>query len=136
MAIIGSSLAGRFTARENSDRQDADARQRNLHGRWAAANRRGGFFGENHQDNQLNLPVHTIRRRFGEPDRLVLYMRAQPGGQREECFRQSRTILPAVAWLPPGADNDFTLSTADSDHRDLRLPSARASAWRPWGWQR
>ncbi len=75
--------------------------------------RRGGFFGENRQDNLLNLPVGTVRRRFGEPERLVLYMRAQPG-LREECFRQSETILRQLRQLPPGADNDFTLSTADS----------------------
>lgn len=75
--------------------------------------RRGGFFGENRQDNVLNLPVGTIRRRFGDPERLVLYMRAQPG-QREACMQQAETILRILRKLPPGADNDFTLSTADS----------------------
>ncbi len=75
--------------------------------------RRGGFFGENRQDNLLNLPVGTVRRRFGEPDRLVLYMQAQPG-QRELCMRQSETIIRQLRKVPPGADNDFTLSTADS----------------------
>jgi putative ABC transport system permease protein len=75
--------------------------------------RRGGFFGENRQDNVLNLPVGTVRRRFGDPDRVVLYMRAQPG-QRDACYRQAETILRQLRKLPPGADNDFTLSTADS----------------------
>lgn len=75
--------------------------------------RRGGFFGENRQDNVLNLPVGTARRRFGDPDRLVLYMRAQPG-QRTECMQQAETILRLLRKLPPGSDNDFTLSTADS----------------------
>lgn len=75
--------------------------------------RKGGFFGENRQDNVLNLPVGTIRRRFGDPDRLVLYMRSQPG-QRDECIRQAETILRLLRKVPPGADNDFTLSTADS----------------------
>jgi putative ABC transport system permease protein len=75
--------------------------------------RRGGFFGENRQDNLLNLPIGTVRRRFGDPDRLVLYMRAQPG-RRDECFRQAETIIRQLRKLPPSADNDFTLSTADS----------------------
>ncbi len=75
--------------------------------------RRGGFFGENRQDNLLNLPVGTVRRRFGDPDRLVLYMRAKPG-MRDACMQQSETILRRLRKLPPGADNDFTLSTADS----------------------
>lgn len=75
--------------------------------------RRGGFFGENRQDNLLNLPVGTVRRRFGDPDRLVLYMRAKPG-LRAECMQQSETIIRQLRKLPPGANNDFTLSTADS----------------------
>jgi len=74
--------------------------------------RRGGFFGENRQDNVLNLPAGTVRKRFGDPDRLVLYMRAKPG-QREECFRQAEAILRLLRKLPPTAENDFTLSTAD-----------------------
>ena len=76
------------------------------------AKRRGGFFGENRQDNVLNLPAGTVRKRFGEPERVVLYMRARPG-QRDECLRQSEAILRLLRKLPPGADNDFSLSTAE-----------------------
>ncbi len=76
------------------------------------APRRGGFFGENRQDNVLNLPAGTIRKRFGEPDRVVLYMRAKPG-QREESFRESEAILRLLRKLPPTAENDFSLSTAE-----------------------
>jgi hypothetical protein len=53
------------------------------------APRRGGFFGENRQDNVLSLPAGTVRIRFGEPERVILYMRAKPG-QREECFNAVR----------------------------------------------
>ncbi len=74
--------------------------------------RRGGFFGENRQDNVLNLPATTVRKRFGDPERVVLYMRAKPG-RREACFRESEAILRQLRQLPPAADNDFTLSTAD-----------------------
>jgi putative ABC transport system permease protein len=76
------------------------------------AKRRGGFFGENRQDNVLSLPAGTVRKRFGEPERVVLYMRAKPG-QRDECFRQSEAILRLLRKLPPSADNDFNLSTAE-----------------------
>lgn len=76
------------------------------------AKRRGGFFGENRQDNVLSLPAGTVRKRFGEPERVVLYMRAKPG-QREECFRQAEAILRLLRKLPPGAENDFNLSTAE-----------------------
>jgi putative ABC transport system permease protein len=74
--------------------------------------RRGGLFGENRQDNVLSLPVGTARKRFGEPERLVLYLRAQPG-QLAECSRQAEAILRLLRKLPPDAPNDFTLSTAD-----------------------
>ena len=76
------------------------------------AKRRGGFFGENRQDNVLTLPAGTVRNRFGEPERVVLYMRAKPG-QREACFAQAEAILRLLRKLPPTAENDFTLSTAD-----------------------
>jgi len=74
--------------------------------------RRGGFFGENRQDNVLNLPTGTVRNRFGVPDRVVLYIRAKPG-ERDACFQQSEAILRLLRKLPPGAEDDFALSTAD-----------------------
>jgi putative ABC transport system permease protein len=76
------------------------------------ARRRGGFFGENRQDNVLNLPAGTVRKRFGEPERVVLYVRARPG-RREACFRETEAILRLLRKLPPAADNDFSLSTAE-----------------------
>jgi putative ABC transport system permease protein len=76
------------------------------------AKRRGGFFGENRQDNVLTLPAGTVRNRFGEPERVGIYMRAKPG-QREVCFVQAEAILRLLRKLPPTAENDFTLSTAD-----------------------
>lgn len=76
------------------------------------AKRRGGFFGENRQDNVLNIPANTVRRRFGDPERVVLYVRAKPD-QQQECFRQVEAILRLLRQLPPTADNDFSLSTAD-----------------------
>jgi putative ABC transport system permease protein len=76
------------------------------------AKRRGGFFGENRQDNVLNLPAATVRKRFGDPERVVLYVRAKPG-MRAECLRETEVILRTLRQLPPAADNDFALSTAD-----------------------
>lgn len=86
--------------------------------------RRGGFFGENRQDNVLSLPAGTVRKRFGEPERVVLYVRARPG-QRAECYRQTEAILRLLRKLPPGAANDFTLSTADQIIATFDAISAR-----------
>jgi putative ABC transport system permease protein len=86
--------------------------------------RRGGFFGENRQDNVLSLPAGTVRQRFGEPERVVLYLRARPG-QREECYRQAETILRLLRKLPPGAPNDFSLSTSEQIIATFDAISAR-----------
>jgi putative ABC transport system permease protein len=74
--------------------------------------RRGGFFGENRQDNVLNLPAGTVRQRFGEPERVVIYMRAAPG-QRDAAFGEAEAILRVLRGLGPATPNDFNLSTAD-----------------------
>jgi hypothetical protein len=50
------------------------------------APRRGGFLGENRQDNVLNLPAGTARRRYGEPERVVISVQAKPE-MREACLR-------------------------------------------------
>ena len=76
------------------------------------AKRRGGFFGENRQDNVLNLPAGTVRKRFGDPERVVIYVQAKPG-MRQACLRETEAMLRLLRKLQPGADNDFTLSTAD-----------------------
>lgn len=76
------------------------------------ARRRGGFLGENRQDNVLNLPAGTVRARFGVPERVVLYVRAKPG-QRGACYTELEAILRVLRKLPPEAPNDFNLSTAD-----------------------
>lgn len=75
--------------------------------------RRGGFLGENRQDSVLSLPAGTVRKRFGTPDRVVLYVQAKPG-ERNACFQQTESVLRQLRQLPVAADNDFTLSTADS----------------------
>ncbi len=76
------------------------------------AKRRGGFFGENRQDSVLDLPAGTARRRFGDPDRVVLYVRAK-SGERDAAFIETEAILRRLRKLTAAEDNDFNLSTAD-----------------------
>lgn len=113
VAIIGSALAQALYGSESPLGRTLTLAGENYTVVGQLQKRRGGFFGENRQDNLLNLPVGTARRRFGDPDRVVLYMRAQPG-LRAECIQQSEAILRQLRQLGPGEDNDFTLSTADS----------------------
>ena len=77
------------------------------------APRKGGFFGENRQDNILAIPFTAVQRRWSGADRTVLYIRARPNlreqarGEAEGALRQLRKLGPADA-------SDFVLSTADS----------------------
>jgi len=77
-----------------------------------AAPRRGGFFGENRQDNVIALPLSTARRRFPSAEEAVLYVRAEPG-ERERAKLEAEVILRRLRGLGPREPNDFNLSTAD-----------------------
>ena len=76
------------------------------------APRRGGFFGENRQDNVLAIPYTAVQRRFAEADRTVLYVRARPE-QRERARQETEAVLRRLRGLAPGEPSDFNLSTAD-----------------------
>lgn len=76
------------------------------------APRKGGFFGENRQDQVLTMPVNTARSRFGRPDRVVLYARGLPG-ERERAFTEVEAILRRLRGLDADEPNDFNLSTSD-----------------------
>lgn len=76
------------------------------------APRRGGFFGENRQDNVLAIPYTAVQRRFAEADRTVLYIRALPE-QRDQARDESEIALRQLRQLGPADPSDFNLSTAD-----------------------
>jgi putative ABC transport system permease protein len=76
------------------------------------APRQGTFFGENRNDNVVSLPIATARRRFPDADQTVIYVRARPG-LRAAANSETETILRLTRRVPPGAPNDFNLSTAD-----------------------
>jgi putative ABC transport system permease protein len=77
-----------------------------------SAPRRGGFFGENRQDNVISLPAATVARRFPEAKQTILYARANPG-QLASAKTEMEFLLRRLRGLAPAADNDFTLSTAE-----------------------
>lgn len=76
------------------------------------APRQGTFFGENRNDSVVSLPLGTVTRRFPDAEQTVLYVRAKPG-QRDLARSETETILRLVRAVPPGAANNFNLSTAD-----------------------
>lgn len=76
------------------------------------APRKGGFFGENRQDNVMSIPAGTSTRRFPQARNTVLYVRSV-AGRREEARSQTEAILRQLRRLGPGEENDFNLSTSD-----------------------
>jgi putative ABC transport system permease protein len=77
-----------------------------------AAARKGGFFGENRQDNVITIPEGTVARRFPDAKQTVLYMRSKPGELRA-ARTETEYLLRRLRQLPPGAENDFNTSTAE-----------------------
>ncbi len=74
--------------------------------------RKGGFFGENRQDNLVALPLGTARRSFPQAEMTVFYIRAEPG-RRDLARAEAEAILRRLRHLEPRQENDFNLSTAD-----------------------
>lgn len=77
-----------------------------------AAPRKGGFFGENRQDNVIAIPLPTAKKLFSEADSVVFYIRAEPG-QRDLAKLEAEAILRRLRGLDPAQPNNFNLSTAD-----------------------
>jgi putative ABC transport system permease protein len=83
---------------------------------WSVAGvqppRKGGFFGENRNDNMIFIPLRAAQRRFSEAEATVLYVRARPG-ERDAARVELEAILRRLRRLGPDEPNDFDLSTAD-----------------------
>jgi putative ABC transport system permease protein len=80
--------------------------------------RKGGFFGENRNDNVIFIPLRAAERRFSEAEATVLYVRAKPG-ERDAARLEVEAILRRLRRLAPDEPNDFDLSTADQIIRTL-----------------
>ncbi len=80
--------------------------------------RKGGFFGENRQDNVVMIPLKTVQLRYPEAETVVLYCQAKPG-LREAAFDEVEAELRRLRGLKSEEETDFHLSTADSIIRQL-----------------
>jgi putative ABC transport system permease protein len=80
--------------------------------------RKGGFIGENRQDNVVMIPLETIQRRYPEADTVILYFQAFPG-KRDAALFEIESALRTLRGLKSGMKSDFNLSTADSIMQQL-----------------
>ncbi len=89
-----------------------------------AAPRKGGFFGENRQDNVISIPTGTVLRRFPEAKQTILYVQAKPG-RLAITKAETEFLLRRLRQVPPGAESDFTTSTAEQIISQLDQINAR-----------
>jgi|WetSurMetagenome_2_1015567.scaffolds.fasta_scaffold14859_6 putative ABC transport system permease protein len=75
--------------------------------------RKGGFLGENRQDNVVMIPLRTIEARYPDMDAVVLYCQAKPG-LRETALLEVEEELRRLRGLSTEQESNFTLSTSDS----------------------
>jgi putative ABC transport system permease protein len=74
---------------------------------------KGSFFGENGLDTQILVPLATMRARYPASNTFFFTAKAREG-QRAQAMDEIRAAMRRIRHVPPGADDDFSLSTADS----------------------
>jgi putative ABC transport system permease protein len=125
VAVIGASLARALFGSQPSVGRSLSLSGDTYFVVGEIAPRKGGFFGENRQDSVMAIPAGTVKRRFTEADKVVLYVRARPG-MRDQARLETEATLRRLRRLAPDEPNDFNLSTADQIIRSLDGVSAQA----------
>lgn len=74
----------------------------------------GNSLGGN-QDNFAIIPITTALNRYGRWwNDLNLLVEANDAGTYEDCMEQVRGVLRSIRKVPPGADDDFEITSNDS----------------------
>jgi putative ABC transport system permease protein len=73
---------------------------------------KGGFFGENGQDDAIVIPLRTAESRYPQVDRFMITAKAKTG-KREEAFAEVEGIMRHIRHLTTGEKDDFAISTPD-----------------------
>jgi putative ABC transport system permease protein len=78
----------------------------------AYAKAKGGFFGENGQDNNFIIPLRTAESRYPQIDRFMITAQAV-SGKRAEAFDEVQAVMRRIRKVATDAPNDFSISTPD-----------------------
>ena len=113
VALIGSSLADALFPSGNGLGQTVliDGAPYTIIGIYAPA--KGGFFGENGFDRQVVIPLQTAQMRYPQSTNFFLTAKAR-AGLRDDAVEEIRDAMRKLRGVATGADDDFSLSTADS----------------------
>ncbi|HTS62124.1 MAG TPA: ABC transporter permease [Candidatus Acidoferrales bacterium] len=112
VALIGANVAGSlFPAGDALGRtMMIDGAEYTVIGVYAKA--KGGFFGENGQDNNVNIPLRTAETRYPQLDRFMITAKARPG-MRQDAFDEVQAAIRRIRKVATDAPNDFAISTPD-----------------------
>lgn len=75
--------------------------------------RKGGFIGENRQDNVVMVPLKIAQLRYPDVPTVVLYCQARQG-LRDAALQEVEAELRRLRGLGADEETNFTLSTSDS----------------------
>lgn len=112
VAVIGASVAealfpdGRAVGRMMS----VDGSEFRVVGVFEKA--KGGFFGENGLDRNIEIPISVARQKYPFADNFFITGKARQG-MREQAFDEMQAAMRRIRGLKRGDDNDFNISTAD-----------------------
>lgn len=76
------------------------------------AKAKGGFFGENGQDSEVVIPLHTAEMRYPQVDKFMIIAKAKPG-KRQDAYDEVDGAMRKIRHLATGTPDDFAISTPD-----------------------
>jgi len=76
------------------------------------AKAKGGFFGENGQDSDFAIPLHTAHARYPQITAYMITAKAK-AGRRQEAYYEVEAAMRRMRRLATGTPNDFAISTPD-----------------------
>jgi putative ABC transport system permease protein len=76
------------------------------------AKAKGGFFGQNAADSQIEMPLKTAESRYPQLDRYMITAKAKPG-HRQDAFDEVDGIMRRIRGLKQDQEDDFAISTPD-----------------------
>jgi putative ABC transport system permease protein len=73
---------------------------------------KGGFFGENGQDNEIDIPLRTAESRYPQINRFMIIAKAK-SGHRQDAYDETEGTIRRLRHLETAAEDDFSISTPD-----------------------
>ena len=76
------------------------------------AKAKGGFFGQNAADSQIEMPIKTAESRYPQLDRYMITCKAKPG-MRKDAYDEVEGIMRRLRGLKKDDQDDFNIGTPD-----------------------